>query len=120
MSPGVEVRIVCLTLCVFALVQASVESTFLFAAAMGLSWLATVPLTNAILATVYGVNHLSLFSGITFFFHQVRVYAGGEKKGYSYSFGFLCGATLLPVVVCWKGVLVEARTNFAWRLLPWT
>ena len=46
-------------------------STYVFACLMGLCWLATVPLTNALLSSTYGVTHLSLVSGLAFLFHQV-------------------------------------------------
>lgn len=43
----------------------------MFAAVMGLCWLTTVPLTNALLASIYGGKHMSMVSGVAFFFHQV-------------------------------------------------
>jgi predicted MFS family arabinose efflux permease len=38
---------------------------------MGLLWLSTVPLTNGIVANMFGVKYLSMLSGIVFFTHQV-------------------------------------------------
>ena len=46
-------------------------SVYAFAAAMGLLWLSTVPPTNAIVAQIFGVAHLSMLGGFVFFSHQV-------------------------------------------------
>ena len=39
-------------------------STCLFAAVMGLLWLSTVPPTNATVAQIFGVSHLSMLGGL--------------------------------------------------------
>ena len=51
-------------------------SAYLFAATMGLLWLSTVPLTNAIVAQVFGVRYLGMLSGLVFFSHQVGSFLG--------------------------------------------
>ena len=51
-------------------------SVYLFSAAMGLLWLSTVPLTNAIVAQVFGVRFLGMLSGLVFFSHQVGSFLG--------------------------------------------
>ncbi len=51
-------------------------SVYLFSAAMGLLWLSTVPLTNAIVAQVCGVRFLGMLSGLVFFSHQVGSFLG--------------------------------------------
>jgi len=51
-------------------------SVYLFSAAMGLLWLSTVPLTNAIVAQVFGVRYLGMLSGLVFFSHQVGSFLG--------------------------------------------
>src|SRR6267154_1237636 len=38
-------------------------SAYLFAAAMGFLWLGTVPLTNGVVAGIFGVKHLAMLSG---------------------------------------------------------
>ena len=38
---------------------------------MGLLWLSTVPLTNALVAQIFGVQHVSMLSGVVFFGHQI-------------------------------------------------
>lgn len=57
-------------------------STYLFAAVMGLLWLSTVPLTNAIVAQIFGVKYLSMLSGFAFFSHQIGSFTGAYLGGY--------------------------------------
>ncbi|MDD5248950.1 MAG: MFS transporter [Rhodocyclaceae bacterium] len=56
-------------------------SAYLFAAAIGLLWLATVPLTNGIIAHVFGVHYLSMLGGFTFFSHQIGSFLGAWLGG---------------------------------------
>jgi len=57
-------------------------SVYLFAAAIGILWLSTVPLTNGIVAQIFGVRYLSMLSGIVFFGHQVGSFFGVYLGGY--------------------------------------
>jgi len=57
-------------------------SAYLFAAAMGFFWLGTVPLTNGVVAGIFGVKHLAMLSGFVFFFHQLGSFFGGWLGGY--------------------------------------
>jgi predicted MFS family arabinose efflux permease len=57
-------------------VPVSATSTYLFAAAMGLLWLSTVPPTNAIIAQVFGVRFFGMLSGFVFFSHQIGSFLG--------------------------------------------
>ena len=52
--------------------------------ARGVLWLSTVPLTNATLATLFGVRNLSMLGGIVFLFHQLGAFLGGWLGGYLY------------------------------------
>ncbi len=56
-------------------------SVYVFASAMGVLWLSTVPPTNGILAQVFGVRYLSMLSGITFFSHQIGSFLGAWLGG---------------------------------------
>jgi predicted MFS family arabinose efflux permease len=51
-------------------------SVYLFAAAMGLLWLSTVPPTNAIVAQIFGVQYMSMLGGFVFLSHQVGSFLG--------------------------------------------
>jgi MFS family permease len=68
----------------FLLAPLSPISVYLFASVMGLLWLSTVPLTNATVAQIFGVAHLSMLSGFVFFSHQIGSFMGVWLGGYLY------------------------------------
>jgi predicted MFS family arabinose efflux permease len=59
-------------------------TVYLFAAMMGLLWLSTVPLTNGIVASLFGVEHMAMLGGIVFLSHQVGAFLGGWLGGSIY------------------------------------
>jgi len=59
-------------------------SVYVFASVMGFLWLSTVPPTNATVAQIFGVAHLSMLGGIAFFSHQVGSFLGVWLGGYLY------------------------------------
>jgi MFS family permease len=59
-------------------------STCVFAVALGLLWMSTVPLTNGTVASVFGVQNMSMLSGIVFLCHQVGAFLGGWLGGRAY------------------------------------
>ena len=65
----------------FLAVPPTPTSAYLFAAAIGLLWLATVPLTNGIIARVFGVAYLSMLGGFVFFSHQIGSFLGAWLGG---------------------------------------
>jgi predicted MFS family arabinose efflux permease len=69
---------------VFLLAPASPMTVYVFSAVMGLLWLSTVPPTNAVVANIFGVAHLSMLSGIVFFSHQIGSFLGVWLGGYLY------------------------------------
>ncbi|WP_342618094.1 MFS transporter [Rhodoferax sp. GW822-FHT02A01] len=75
-------RSVAITL--FLLVPLTPASVYLFASVMGLLWLSTVPVTNATVAQIFGVAHLSMLSGFVFFSHQIGSFLGVWLGGYLY------------------------------------
>ncbi|MES2535456.1 MAG: MFS transporter [Pseudomonadota bacterium] len=70
---------------VFLLAPLSSWSVYVFAAAMGLLWLSTVPLTNGLIAGIFGVKYLSMLSGFVFFSHQLGSFLGAWLGGYLYT-----------------------------------
>jgi len=54
---------------------------YLFAFVMGLLWLSTVPLTNALVAQIFGLKHVSMLSGAVFFGHQIGGFLGAWLGG---------------------------------------
>jgi MFS family permease len=69
----------------FLLAPLTPWSVYVFAAAMGLLWLSTVPLTNGVIAGIFGVKYLSMLSGFVFFSHQVGSFLGVWLGGYLYT-----------------------------------
>jgi predicted MFS family arabinose efflux permease len=60
----------------FLLLPMSAMSVYVFAASMGVLWLSTVPLTNAVVAQLFGVRHLSMLGAVVFLSHQVGSFLG--------------------------------------------
>ncbi|UGQ46037.1 MFS transporter [Massilia endophytica] len=95
----------------FLLAPLSPMSVYLFAAAMGVLWLSTVPLTNGIIAGVFGLGHMSMLAGVVFFSHQIGSFLGVWLGGYvfdlqgsydvvwgiSIALGVMAGLANLPV-----------------------
>ena len=51
-------------------------SVMMFAAAIGLLWLSTVPLTSGIVAGVFGTRYMATLYGIVFLSHQLGSFTG--------------------------------------------
>ena len=75
-------------------------SVYVFAAAMGLLWLSTVPLTSAMVAQIFGVQYLSMLGGFVFLSHQVGSFLGVWLGGKLYD------ATGSYDVVWWIAVVL--------------
>ena len=68
----------------FLLAPLTPWSVYIFASVMGLLWLSTVPVTNATVAQIFGVAHLSMLSGFVFFSHQIGSFLGVWLGGVLY------------------------------------
>lgn len=64
------------TITLFVASPVTRTSVLLFAAAMGLLWLSTVPLTSALVARFFGTRHMGTLFGFVFLSHQVGAFAG--------------------------------------------
>ncbi len=73
-----------LVIAVFVLAPISPMSVYIFASLMGLLWLSTVPPTNAAVAQIFGIQHLSMLSGFVFFSHQIGSFLGVWLGGVLY------------------------------------
>ena len=69
---------------IFLIVPLSPMSVYVFSAVMGVLWLSTVPPTNAAVAQIFGVAHLSMLGGFVFFSHQIGSFMGVWLGGYLY------------------------------------
>ena len=73
-----------LVIAIFIATPISAMSVYVFAAVMGVLWLSTVPPTNAAVAQIFGIQHLSMLSGFIFFSHQIGSFMGVWLGGYMY------------------------------------
>ncbi len=56
---------------------------YLFAAGLGLTWLATVPPTAAIVGKLFGVRYLATLFGLTLLSHQIGAFFGAYLGGWA-------------------------------------
>jgi MFS family permease len=68
----------------FLIAPLTPASVYVFSSVMGLLWLSTVPPTNATVAQIFGVAHLSMLSGFVFFSHQIGSFMGVWLGGFLY------------------------------------
>ncbi|MEO8022633.1 MFS transporter [Polaromonas sp.] len=73
-----------IVIAVFLAAPLSPASVYIFSSLMGLLWLSTVPPTNAVVAQIFGIQHLSMLSGFIFFSHQIGSFMGVWMGGYLY------------------------------------
>lgn len=72
------------TIALFLIAPLSSASVLVFAATFGFLWLGTVPLTNGLVAQIYGLRHLSALGGIVFLSHQVGAFLGAWLAGVAF------------------------------------
>ena len=70
-----------LTITIFVLSPPSATLAILFGAVIGILWLATVPMTNAIILSFIGPKYLATLSGICFICHQIGAVLGAWLGG---------------------------------------
>ncbi|WP_321797699.1 MFS transporter [Caballeronia sp. J97] len=87
----------------FVLLPTTSVSVVIFAAVMGLTWLGTVPLTNGLIAKVFGTRHLGTLFGVVFLSHQLGSFLGAWLGGYVFdttgSYSLIWGATAVAGLV---------------------
>ena len=69
---------------VFLAAPLSPASVYIFSSLMGLLWLSTIPPTNAVVAQIFGIQHMSMLSGFIFFSHQIGSFMGVWLGGFLY------------------------------------
>ncbi|MCY4756934.1 MFS transporter [Pelomonas aquatica] len=90
-------------------------SVYVFAAVIGFLWLSTVPPTNAVVAQIFGAQHLSMLGGFVFLSHQIGSFLGVWLGGRLYD------ATGSYDVVWWLAValgLMALLANLPVRETP--
>lgn len=83
---------------VYVIVPLTAASTIVFSMAMGLLWLATVPMTSAIVTQQFGPTHAGALFGIVFLSHQIGSFIG------AFLGGELVDATDSYLAMWWIGV----------------
>jgi len=82
-------------------------SVYVFAAVIGFLWLSTVPPTNAVVAQIFGAQHLSMLGGFVFFSHQIGSFLGVWLGGKLYD------ATGSYDVVWWLAIALGVMAMLA-------
>lgn len=94
---------------VFLVVPLSTASAWVFAAVMGLLWLGTVPLTNGLVAQIFGLRYMSMLTGVVFLGHQLGSFLGAwlggriydETGSYLVAWSVAVGLSVLATVLSW-------------------
>ena len=68
----------------FLLIPVSEVTAYAFAAAMGLLWLSTVPLTAGLVSLFFGARYMGMLYGVAFLSHQIGSFVGVWLGGYVY------------------------------------
>jgi len=101
-----------LTILALLLAPKTELTIYLFAAAMGILWLSTVPLTTGIVAQVFGVRYMATLFGIVFLSHQIGSFIGIWMGGRLYdSTGSYDGMWWAGVVVGLLAALIHLPIN---------
>jgi MFS family permease len=93
----------------FVLAPLSTWSVYLFAAAMGVLWLSTVPLTTGTVSSMFGVKNLSMLGGLVFMFHQIGAFVGGWLGGLLFD---ATGSYMMVWWICVALSVIAAAVNW--------
>jgi len=85
---------------------------YLFACGIGLLWLGTVPLTNGLVAQIFGLRYAAMLASIVFFGHQIGSFVGVWLAGHLYdTTGSYNGAFLVSMGLGVFAALVNLPVN---------
>jgi MFS family permease len=93
---------------IFMLVPLSTAVAWIFAAVIGILWLGTVPLTNGLIAQIFGLRYMSMLTGVIFLGHQLGSFLGAwlggrifdETGSYMLAWSISIGLSVLAAVCC--------------------
>lgn len=96
-----------IAIAVFLALPVTPVTAFLFAGAMGVFWLLTVPLTNGVVASMFGVKNLAMLGGVVFLAHQIGSFLGGWLGGliidrtgsYDLAWGIAIGLSVIATLL---------------------
>ncbi len=94
---------------IFMLIPLSTVTAWIFAAVIGILWLATVPLTNGLIAQIFGLRYMSMLTGVVFLGHQLGSFLGAwlggrifdETGSYSLAWSISIGLSILAAICSW-------------------
>jgi predicted MFS family arabinose efflux permease len=103
----------------YLLIPISAASTLVFAVVMGLTWLGTVPLTNAVIARLHGLPNLGALFGVCFVGHQLGGFLGALGGGLSLQWtGSYMPVWISTIVVGYIAALLNLPIKYAPRSAP--
>jgi predicted MFS family arabinose efflux permease len=70
-----------LMIAIYLVMPKTALNIYVFAAGMGMTWLATVPPTSGIVSKLYGVRYLGTLFGFTLVSHQIGAFLGAWLGG---------------------------------------
>ena len=87
-------------------------SLYVFACGIGLLWLGTVPLTNGLVAQIFGLRYAAMLASIVFFGHQLGSFVGVWLAGHLYdTTGSYTGAFVVSMFLGVFAALVNLPVN---------
>lgn len=94
---------------IFMLIPLSTGTAWVFAAVIGVLWLGTVPLTNGLIAQIFGLRYMSMLTGVVFLGHQLGSFLGAwlggrifdETGSYSLAWSLSIGLSILAALCSW-------------------
>jgi MFS family permease len=105
----------------FLIVPISAVTTLAFAVVMGLTWLGTVPLTNAVIARLHGLPNLGALFGVCFVGHQLGSFFGAWAGGLALQYtGSYTVVWLTIVAVGYAAALLNLPIRYRSPLQPAT
>jgi len=94
---------------IFMLVPLSTAVAWIFAAVIGILWLGTVPLTNGLIAQIFGLRYMSMLTGVIFLGHQLGSFLGAwlggrifdETGSYMLAWSLSIGLSFVAALCSW-------------------